>query len=214
MCLFSLLALDELVQKYKPTAYKKPALRYDGNMWAYHANVVGMVYDGGGLGINKNLNKGVKDCYAHYVYHFPPFAQHKMMYDHEIAICADILRNIEPSDRNKESISNMIAAGYLRKDAKGKIAVSMPVFSATQYRGFKVLLSEAFESFMPYYLERIQSYMQGYIKVFPAHLRDAANRNGFYLFVAMFSKVASIWLEQGKIHIPQEAVCDILIAHE
>lgn len=213
ICLFSLLALDKLISEYPPSEYKKPPIRYDGNMWQYHANVIGVSYDDGVLAMNKNLNSSNHPGYEHHCYQFTPFVLNKMMFDHELDICRVIHDNATPIEKQKETIADMLAHGYLRKK-NGEIMVSMPVFSAEQYSHFTLLATEIFSTVMLQYSQKLRCYINGYIKLFPPHLRDAANRNGFYLFVAMFSKIASKWISQGKLHIPDGATCDVLIEHE
>ncbi len=211
LCLFSLLALDESVSQYPPSPFEKPPVRYDGNIWEYRGNIPGAACEGG-LGMNKNLNRGVPASYSHYVYSFSPFQSQKMMYDHELAVCAALLQGKPLTDKEKETAAQMLAAGYLRRKGE-EIAVSMPVFTAGQYEAFKALVRETFSAFFPLYQKEMQRYVGGYVSLFPRHLKAAAERNGFYLFVSMFTKVVSVWLSQGNIHIRNGAVCDVLIGH-
>lgn len=90
----------------------------------------------------------------------------------------------------------------------------MPVFTAEQYRNFTLLAAEIFSTVIEKYHQKLRHYINCYDKLFPPHLRDTANSNGFYLFVAMFTKIASAWILQGKLHIPDGAICDVLIEQE
>jgi hypothetical protein len=48
-------------------------------------------------------------------------------------------------------------------------------------------------------------------KLFPKHLKETTERNGFHVFVALFKAVAADWIRSGRIRIPAGAVCDVLI---
>ena len=72
----------------------------------------------------------------------------------------------------------------------------------------------AFVDFLPFYTEEVKNYLNGYLKLFPKHLKEATERNGFYIFVALFKAVAADWLRNGNIKLPDGAVCDVLIEHQ
>jgi hypothetical protein len=61
------------------------------------------------------------------------------------------------------------------------------------------------------YSDQVKKYLNGYMKLFPKHLKEAAARNGFHVFVAMFKAIAADWEQSGKINIQTGAVCDTLI---
>lgn len=215
LCLFSLLTLDDSVSNYPPAKYRQPKVRYDGHRWEYLAQATHAVNEGRGLrmiDMDKNMNGWVPESYSHYVYRFSSFLSQKMMYDHEIAVCAALLQGKTLSDSQKETAAAMVINGYLKRD-QDKIIVSMPVFTAEQYTKFRELASSAFHEFLPIYQEKIRRYVDGYIKLFPSHLKEAASRNGFHIFVSMFARIAAIWMRQGKMNLPDDAVCDVLIEH-
>jgi RNA polymerase sigma factor (sigma-70 family) len=214
LCLFSLLALDESLHKYPPSEYVKPKIRYDGNTWQYHANVNGVVYDNVMIAMRKCFDNETPNSYAHYIYQFAPFAIQKIMYTDEIQLINRLLREKTIVDEQKEKVSEMIASGYLRHGDDGMLSLTMPIFTTEQYNTFKSCIGEAFGDFLPVYQKKLKAYVSGYVRKFPAHLREAANRNGWYLFVSMFPKIAAVWQQQGRLTIPSGAICDVLLGHE
>jgi hypothetical protein len=90
----------------------------------------------------------------------------------------------------------------------------MPVLTTEQYNIFKTLIDETLGDFLLTYQKKLKEFVSGYVSKFPAHVRASAKQNGFYLFVAMFPHIALIWQQQGRLHIPNGTVCDVLIGHE
>jgi RNA polymerase sigma-70 factor (ECF subfamily) len=214
LCLFSLLALDESVPKYPPSVFVKPKTRYDGSIWEYHGNVVGVEYANSGLAMNKCFDSETPNSYAHYVYQFSSFAEQRMMNTEYIWVINALLRNEILSNEQKEQAAQMVESGYLKRKEDGQIVTTMPVLTTQQYEAFKTSIGEIFGEFLPMYQDKIKAYVSGYVRKFPAQVYDAANRNGYYLFVAMFPIIAAVWQQQGKLHIPNGAICDVLLGHE
>jgi hypothetical protein len=214
LCLFSLLALDESVAKFPPSVFTKPKTRYDGSIWQYHGNVTGVVYDNVGLAMNKLMDSATPGSYAHYVYQFAPFKEQKMMYTDDIWVISALLRSEKLSDEQKEKAAGLVASGFLKRDDNGALSPTMPVFTTEQYGTFKNSVDEIFGNFLPMYQEKMKAYVSGHVRKFPAQVREAANRNGYYLFVAMFPKIAAVWQQQGRLTIPSGAICDVLLGHE
>ena len=79
---------------------------------------------------------------------------------------------------------------------------------------FIISAKTIFVDFLPFYTEEVKNYLNGYLKLFPKHLKEATERNGFYIFVALFKAVAADWLRNGNIKLPDGAVCDVLIEHQ
>lgn len=211
-CLLSLMLLDKFVPDCRPVEYKRFETRYDGGRWEY----VGFYNDGScggdvGLSMEKSMNSFDKGKLAHYSYHFAPFIYRKMMYDYEIDVCQAVLQRHELSEAQKETASKLIADGYLAKDESGRVVCNVPVFTKEQYDLFLVSAKTIFADFLPFYTKEVKKYLDGYLKLFPKHLKDAAERNGFYVFIAIFKAVAASWLRSGKINIPNGAVCDAFI---
>ncbi|GHU37015.1 hypothetical protein FACS1894105_08340 [Clostridia bacterium] len=211
-CLLSLMLLDKFVPDYRPTEYKRIERRYDGRLWEYTGfDVNNITSDNSGIRINKSMHNYESGKLAYYSYHFDPFTYRRMMYDHETDVCHAVLQQSELTESQRETAAKLIADGYLRKDDMGKVFCAIPVFTKTQYDLFIESAKDIFADFLPVYSEKVKQYLNGYLKLFPKHLKDAAERNGFYVFVALFTSVAANWLKNGKITIPENAFCDTLI---
>jgi hypothetical protein len=136
------------------------------------------------------------------------------MYTDEIGVVSALLRRETLSDEQKEKAAEMVASGYLKRDESGLLSPTMPVLTAEQYNAFKSRIAETFGAFLLDYQKKLKSYVSGYVKLFPAQVREAANRNGYYLFIAMFPKIAAVWQQQGKLNIPNGTICDVLLEHD
>lgn len=212
ICLLSAMLLDKFVPDYRPTEYKKYEKKYDGGLWEY----TGFYQDGScgvdvGIGIEKSMNNFESGKLAHYSYHFAPFAYRKMMFDHEIDVCHAVLQKETLTEKQKEYAAKMIENGYLTKDATGNVICNIPVFTKNQHEQFIASVKTIFADFLPFYSEEVKKYLKGYMKLFPKHLKEATERNGFYVFVALFKAVAADWLRKGKISLPNDTVCDVLV---
>jgi len=212
LCLLSAMLLDKFVPDYRPTEYTRYKQRYDGGRWDY----TGFYQDGScggdvGIGMEKSMNNYESGKLAHYTYHFAPFAYRKMMFDHEIDVCHAVLQKNELTEKQKEYAAKIIADGYLAKNESGEIVCAVPVFTKEQHDLFIALVKSNFTEFLPFYAEQVKKYLDGCMKLFPKHLKEATERNGFHVFVALFKAVAADWLRNGKITLPNGAVCDALI---
>lgn len=215
ICLLSVLLLDTFVSNYRPSEYKKIGKKYDGGLWEY----IGFFQDGSyennvSIGIERSMNHFESGKLAHYSYHFPPFSYRKMMFDHEIDVCYAILQKNKLTEKQKEYAAKMIAYGYLSKNTAGNIICNIPRLTKEQYNMFIISAKTIFVDFLPFYTEEVKNYLNGYLKLFPKHLKEATERNGFYIFVALFKAVAADWLRNGNIKLPDGAVCDVLIEHQ
>ena len=214
ICLLSAMLLDTFVSDYRPCEHKRFDKKYDGGLWEY----TGFLQDGScgsdvGIGIAKSMNNYESGKLAHYSYHFAPFAYRKMMFDHEIDVCHAILQKIELTEKQKEYAAKMVADGYLAKDKEGDIVCAIPVFTKNRHDLFITSVKTSFADFLPFYSEEVKKYLNGYMKLFPKHLKEASERYGFYVFVALLKAVAADWIRNGEIKIPDGAVCDVLIEH-
>jgi hypothetical protein len=211
-CLLSVMLLDAFVPEYGPTEFAIQRQRYDGRRWEY----LGFLQDGSsknntGIGMEKSMNSYESGKLAHYTYHFAPFTYRKMMFSEEIDVCQSVLQNEPLTEKQKEYAAKLIAEGYFKKDTTGEIVCAVPVFTKEQYALFVETAKNTFADFLPHYTAKVKKYLDGYLKLFPQHVKQAAERNGFHVFVALFTAIAADWAKNGKIHIPEGAVCDALI---
>ena len=211
-CFLSAMVLDQFVLEYKPCDYRKIGQRYDGGQWDY----VGFFHDGScggdvGISMEKSMNKYEDGEMAHYAYHFAPFAYRRMMFVDEIDVCHAVLRKDELTEKQKECAAKLIAEGYLAKNESGEIVCAIPVFTKEQHDLFTTSVKSIFADFLPFYSEQVKQYLDGYMKLFPKHLKESVERNGLYVFVALFKAVVVNWRKSGKTNIPNGAFCDALI---
>jgi hypothetical protein len=213
LCLFSLLALDESVRHYPPSVYKKPKTRYDGFVWEYQGEVNNLSYEKGllAVGIFKSSDSSVSHSHAHYAFHFPPFAKQTGVYTDGIWVFRNLLCGEPLTEEQKETAAAMIVSGHLKRLEDGTLSPTMPILPKEQHQVFIENISKTFGDFLPIYQDRIKTYVNGYVRLFPAQVQDAANRTGFHCFVSMFQKIAEVWQEQGKLTIPTGANCDVLL---
>lgn len=181
--------LKERCSQMTETALKPAQLKirihgegsYDGGLWEY----TGFYNDGScgsdvGISMEKSMNSFKNGKLAHYSYHFAPFAYRKMLFSHEIDVCQAVLQKQELSENQKEIAAKLIADGYLAKDEYGNVVCAIPMFTKEQYDFFLACVKTIFADFLPFYTEEVKKYLSGYMKLFPKHLKDATERNGFH----------------------------------
>lgn len=134
-------------------------------------------------------------------------------FSHEIDVCQAVIQKNELTEDQKEYAAKMIIDGYLIKDESGEIVCNIPLFTKEQFDLFVSSGKAIFADFLPFYSGEVKKYLDGYMKLFPKHLKAATKRNGFYVFVALLKAVAADWLRNGKIKLSDVAVCDALIEH-
>ncbi len=211
-CLLSVRLLEEFAADYSPVPYRQLERRYDGGRWDY----LGFTEDGMARGklfisIEKSMNGFEAGKLAHYSHHFEPFAYRRMMYCNEIDVCDAVLRGQELTDKQKEIAAELIANGYLSRDESGRILCTIPVFTRELDELFTAEAKSIFADFLPFYAEEAGKYLDGFLKLFPKHIRDKAKWFSAYIFVSLFKEIAKDWHEKGRINIPRGAVCDVLV---
>ncbi|MCL2405390.1 MAG: sigma-70 family RNA polymerase sigma factor [Defluviitaleaceae bacterium] len=114
-------------------------------------------------------------------------------------------------DKQKEIAAALIAKGFLARGNDSEMVCAVPVFSKEQHDIFAETAASVFAQLMPVYAGKIKTYVNGYAKVFPKHLKEDAMFNGIHVFAAMLKVIVNDWVLRGKIVIPDGAVCDALI---
>ena len=211
-CLLSVMLLDKTVPEYAPSTYTQIPQKYDGGRWDYTGFMQNNPYASDvGIGMEKSMNNYESGKLAHFSYHFAPFEYRKMMFSHEIDVCHAVIQREPLKEKQIEHAAKLIAEGYLAKNENGEIVCDVPVFTKKQHDLFITLIKEIFAEFLPFYSEQVKKYLDGYMKLFPKHLKEQVGRNGFHVFVALFKAVTADWIKNGKINISADAVCDALI---
>ncbi|MGL6173960.1 MAG: RNA polymerase sigma factor [Cellulosilyticaceae bacterium] len=210
--LFGMLACEHLNRTYNPETYTPYPIRYDGHTWSYHAHVQGVTQKGLGIGIDKNLNKGGKGSLSHSIYGVAGFTWRQMMGVDGINLCEKILRGQGLEEDDKEKLAYLIKGGYIKRDEKQNLKVTIPYLTLEQKEQFDQLAETYFQPIMPQMIEAITAYTKGYKKLFPKHLQDDVQRNCNYLFIGLFAGVLRYAQEKEWLLRPQKgSICDILI---
>ena len=214
--LYGIMALEHLSARYNPTESPELPVRYDGCRWRYFAHLH-LTEDNEksvrGLGRECSNNLGSRGTYQHISYNFGGFSYRKMMFDNEINVCEDILTNRESKDI--DSTAAAIEGGYvIKKD--NELTVTVPAFTRSQYESFKNYAEDAFESTIELYSDAVSKYLNGYRKLFPAHLKDDVSRECHYMFLTLYATViCDIAKEKGLLKAPSpDSVCDVMIQHK
>ena len=219
MCFLSAMLLGTIIPdsmpQYLPGKIQHIPLRYDGYRWKYFAFKQGeqgvrndaVVSMGSECSIN-NFGQGKM---AHYNFHFAPFMYRKFLFDYELDVCQAVLQKELLDEKQKEIAATLIANGFLAKSEDGDMICNVPIFTKEQHNTFARTAVDVFADCLPLYAEKVKQYVNGYVKLFPKHLKDDAFFNGFNIFAAMFKAIANDWTRRGKIVIPNGAICDALL---
>lgn len=210
--LYGMMAVEHLSKTHNPVVSTEPPVRYDGFRWSYHAHLLtGQRHAARGLGREVNANLGSRGNYQHHSWHFGGFSYRRMMFDYEINVCEDILRHEEIAD--KASAASAIREGFVSRNQNGEPTVLVPAFTKEQYAEFNVLAEKHFAGVIGRYSDSVAEYVEGYKKLFPAHLKDDVTRACHYMFLALCATtVCRIAQKKGLLAVPaQGSVCDVMI---
>lgn len=164
-----------------------------------------------GLGREQSANRGSRGTYQHISYHFGSFTYREMMYSNEVNICEDILSRKEITDT--DSAASAIERGYISRDNNGKLFVTVPAFKKEQYEKFTCLVEKTFASSIDLYSGAVARYVDGYKKLFLAHIEDDVTRACNYMFLTIYATtICDMAKEKGLLASPSPgSVCDVLI---
>lgn len=205
--LYGRMAMDTLNKVWNPLPAVPYRVRYDGREWTYTGHMAGTRV-AGGMSTEVSLNLGSEGTYSHYCYQFANFVYRPMLIDTKINVCEMILNGSPLSDKEKEIASELIRDGYLSPGRE----VLIPSFTRDEKRAFDALAEERFRGVMPEYVEAFERHIDGYRKLFPAHLREEADRAFHFLFVGLFTYLSMAAQEKGLLERPSPtAACDVLI---
>lgn len=209
--LYGAMAFLRLSDKNNPIKYIERQPKYDGNRFTYN----GYMESGKGgyrtrIGIQHSANLGSEGTYNHTTFYFGGFAFRKMMYDNYINVCEKILCHDDIIDR--ESAARAIEEGYIIRQEDGKLYIPTPAFTKTQKNEFDAIVDKCFVGVIEDYCNVVKNFTDGYIKLFPAHLKDEAIRACHGMFIGLYSAVVRFAQERGDIEKPQDrSICDVLI---
>ena len=215
MCFLSVMLLGitvpDSMPHYLPGKFQRFPRRYDGYRWKYVGFQEGKASSNVSMGAERSMNNFEQGKMAHYNFYFAPFTYRKFLFDYELDVCQAVLQKEELDDKQKEIAATLVANGFFVKDENGELACNVPIISKEQHDLFARNAVNVFADVLPLYSELLKKYVDGYVKMFPKHLKNDALFNGFYIFGAMFKAITADWVQRGKVNIPGGAVCDALI---
>lgn len=210
--LYGMMAMVHLEQQWNPTAPPPHPLRFDGGRWTYHGYVAqpGLKYHYS-LNCLTNSNLGSRGSYSHLVFRFGGYAERNMMMDTQINLCEDVLCGRGVND--PVTAAKAIEGGYLRREEDGTLTVTPAAMTRPQHQAFCQLAEEAFAPILPRYQQALRVFSAGLMRLFPAHMEDAARRLCAYVFRSAFADpIREEILRLGMLPAPTEgAVCDVLV---
>lgn len=217
ICLFCLMAFDHFngSDKYICSqnlfSYQDIPERFDGWKWEFYACTDG--YKSISFFDNRNYTDTEQHTIGHIVYVYPPFENINSMRKNELKVCEKIINGNAITEADKEFAATAIKDGFLKKPGE-KPELNTPFFPIEQYKRFRELFPSIFEDIMPLYNQQIKKYADGYIKLFPKHLKNKASGDCAGLFRMFIKKIIGVWVKDGKIKISPDSVCDVLVEHD
>ena len=185
---------------------------YDGYCWRYIASRESVQHRRFGIGIQSSENRGSRGSYAHRVYHFAGFRWKPMMIDTYINVCEDVLTS--GTTEYSEDAARAIERGDLVRREDGSLFVPVPAFTREQKARLDALAETHFAPLMEEYADAVCRFAEGYIRLFPKHLREDAQRMSRGSFGAFFSYLCDLGRQRGVLPaIPEGAVCEVLVQH-
>ena len=208
--LYGAMAFSYLSKHYSNLTYPKIPKNYDSNGWRYIGYLESGKYHRTGMGhqISKNLDS--KGTYYHENFKISGLGFREMMYDNYINVCEDILTYGKTND--EQSAAGAIQEGYITKDERGELFVTVPTFTKEQMEQFEKLVEKHFSSIMPKYIECVNKFCESYIHLFPKHLEDDAKRMCQGMFKGFFDEIVR-YCEKNNIFCKPDKnyICDVLI---
>jgi hypothetical protein len=134
-----------------------------------------------------------------------------MMFDNQINICEDILTSHEIIDM--DSAASTITKGFIVRKENGELFVTVPAFTKEQKAKFDILAEDAFSNSITDYADAVAKYINGYKKIFPAHLEDDVTRACNYMFLTLYATtICQMAKKRGLLKAPAaDSVCDVMI---
>ena len=133
-----------------------------------------------------------------------------MMPENYINVCEDILNYGKTDD--EQSAAKAIQEGYIIRNERGELFVTVPAFTKEQIEQFNKLVETYFSPIMPVYVNCINKFCDSYIKLFPKHLKDDAKRMCQGMFKGFFDEIV-LYCEKNNVFIKPDKnyICDVLI---
>jgi hypothetical protein len=109
--------------------------------------------------------------------------------------------------------ANLIKDGLLKRSTDDEIIVDIPFFTLEQKKEFDVLVDKYFDSIAPKIADVVKRYTDGYIKLFPKHLKDDAEQAMYFFFIGGFyANMVMIAQDRNLLDKPsQNNCCDVIV---
>lgn len=208
--LFGVLAFSYISKKYNTLPYPWFKKKFDGNEWAYVANMETGKHKRTGISLQYSANLGSRgNCSHKSFYGMTGIAFRPMMYDTYINVCEDILTTGTTQDI--DSLANAIQEGYIIKKDDGSLFVTTPMFTMKQMEAFHQIVEKYLAPCVSEYANCVSHFVNGYKKLFPNHLQEDADRMCQSMFVGMYSTLIDYAQRTKQIQLPSEkCYCDVI----
>ena len=209
--LYGVMAFSYASEHYCKLPYPRFKKKYDGNEWCYLGSMETGKHRRISIGTQHNANLGSRGSCSHTVYNsISGIAMRQMMYDNQINVCEDILR--DGSTKDIVSAADAIQYGYIVKNPDGSFFVTVPFFSKKQKAEFNAVADKYLGPLIPEYSETVSRFISGYKKMFPKHLSDDADRMCQNMFTGFYSVIIEYAQKTEAIKMPSpNCYCDVLI---
>jgi hypothetical protein len=182
--------------------------RFDGGKWEFYAQTDD--YKSISFYNNRNWINTEKHTLGHIVYILDSDIPNAMR-PNELKVCEKIIKGEAVDENEKEFAATAIKKGFV-KNTGGKLELNVPYLNFEKCKKLKSLLVPLFDDFMPAYQAQVKKYADGYKKLFPKHLKNRIGCDG--LFENIARKTINEWAAAGKINIPEDSVCNVLVEHD
>lgn len=208
--LYGAMAFSYLSKQYSSLSYPKIPKNYDGNGWRYIGYMESGKYHRTGMGHQIGVHPGSRGTYGHENFMISGLGFRNMMPENYINVCEDILNYGKTDD--EQSAAKAIQEGYITRNERGELFVTVPAFNKEQIKQFEELVEACFVKIMPKYNECINKFCINYMKLFPKHLEDDAKRMCQGMFKGFFDEIV-LYCEKNNVFIKPDKnyICDVLI---
>ena len=210
--LFGALVMEHLSKKYNPLKQVSYKERYDGQRWKYVGHVEGAKANLG-MGSSKT---GWNDNYFHNSYQFNGFFLYQQMGIAQTNVCEKIFFKHELSEDEKETTAALIEVGRVTRQADGELVVNIPFITLDQKKEFDALVDKYFAGIAPKITDIVKRYTDGYMKLFPTHLKEDVEQAMYYFFIGGFyANITKIARDRNLLEAPApDTFCDAIIQYK
>lgn len=208
--LYALMSFSYAEERYCRLPYPQIKEKWDGDRWCYLGSMetgkhhrIGyeksVVVDSSSIGYSLRIYGDINGISC----------RNQFGMD-EIAVCKDIIE--KGKSENADVTAKAVQDGYIVKQPDGGFLVTIPLFTREQKAEFDKVTDKYLSPLMPEYSKRIETFISGYKKLFPKHLKEDAERSCYNMFEDFCSVIIEYAQRTGKIKMPsQECYCDVLI---